>query len=71
MGMLLSDPVSVWYFCVSVSVPVGSFQLPCTFAGTTQNSAVHQDVQSSLIVSLNCAASCCICILFGPSWMSG
>ena len=41
-------PEIFWNSCARVSVPCGSFHVPATFAGTTQNSALHQLVQSSL-----------------------
>src|SRR5918993_6071854 len=60
IAWLPSVPDSIWKFCVSVSAPLGVFQVPATFAGTTQKSAVHQLLEQpsvTVVVSSACQSS--------------
>src|SRR6187397_3019106 len=55
---LPSVPDTIWK--VSVSAPFGVFHVPATFAGTIQNSAVHQLLEQpsvTVVVSSACQSS--------------
>src|ERR671912_1656130 len=72
---LPSVPESIWKFCVSVRAPLGVFHVPATFAGTTQNRAVHQLLeQPSVIVVVSSACQSSIVKVFEamrvPGFMS-
>jgi len=52
----LSDPLTIWNSCVSVTSACAGRQVPAAFAGTIHRYAVHYVVQSSLTVTVSSAA---------------